>query len=821
MDKKSRKRGDKTVGPRTLRRLVSFEALFLVLALFAILVLRPPLRDNLAFLPDPATAVPAFVLLAAPGVALGGLLAGRAGLALRVALAVPLGVAAFGLPALAALALKTSFAAYLAAGRWVVTLSLVVLLYLALRKLITGRAPEQASGQVSGWWDLLLWVPFAGLTGVLAALSAVTFHEPNTDVWTYIRFVEEFSGSPALNASVEGFSRTTLGGWFLVQAALSEVSGVQPVTLTLSYLAPFLVVAAVLAFYGTARVLFENESAALFVGCLYALFLLVSLDGTIFSTGGEFVGRITEDKFVARFIFLPPALAAAVLFVRDKKLRYLALFGLLCAGVLSVHPVGLVIIGIPVAGFGLVHLALNLRSLRDWLAVFGLWASGLLVALPLAGYLLVTDSRFISRLSNTAPAVAEFRVRVWEYGDRLLALGDGSYIMHPALLLEPLVFAGYAVGVPFLVWKSWRTVAARLLLGTLLLTPAVVYIPPVSSFIGEVIGPWTLWRLAWPIPLAAALTVAWAAWEALAYVRRKLGEIRSSRFAVNPAKFAAALLPLSAVVLLAAATLPAVSTGVRAVDTPAEVPWGATTCSDPVFPFLAQELEASGGIMAQDRENSCIAAYSDGLQVLSYRDEALNVQAALGREEADSPQGRGVVERFFDSPLITRQKIGVLESRGVDYILLPVNSPLNPALGGLPGITALDNPGNRYNLFRVDRDELSVKPPTATRQAGLYLEQRTDGSRERPLPTSKSLEDACTRRTSTSAHRPSQRLPPATAPPASRHHLPKSPRLRPSLPKAPPLLPHRRRPHLCRRPRRRPEPPQRRRPALSAQRRPR
>ncbi len=718
----TRTKESETRGPWILHRLASFETLFLLFALLAAFALRPSARVTES-LPPALAAAAAFVLLITPGVALGGLLAGKAGLALRAALAVPLGITAFGLPALAALALNTSFAAYVAVGRWVVVVSLVVLLCLALWRAVAGRTPEQTlertpeRGAAPGRWDLLLWTPFAGLAGVLAAVSAVMVHEPNTDLWTYLRFIEEFSGSAALNGSVEGFSRTTLGGWFLVQAALSGVSGVEPVPLTLDYLTPFLVVAAVLAFYGTARVLFEKNSAALFAGCLYALFLLVSLDGTIFSTGGEFVGRITEDKFAARFLFLPPALAAAVLFARERRLGYLALFSLLCAGVLSVHPVGLVVIGIPVAGFGLVHLALNLRRFRAWLVVFGLWAAGLAVVAPLGGYLLATDSKFLSRLNDTPPALVDFRVRVWEYEHRLLALGDGSYIMHPALLLEPLVLAGYAVGVPFLVWKSWRSVTARLLLGTLILTPALIYIPPVSSFIGEIIGPWTLWRLAWPIPLAAALTVAWVAWEVLDYARRRLLESRMAG-AADPVRFAAGLLPLAAVVVLAAAALPAVSTAVRSVETPDEVAWDATSCSDPVFPFL-EDIGASGGIMAQDGENSCIAAYSDDLRVLSYRTGDLNAQASLSRRDIDGSQGGGVVENFFGSSSITRPIVQALEGHNVAYALLPVNSPLNPALGGLPGVTTLDNPGNRYQLYKVDREELYVTP---TVQANTYLE---------------------------------------------------------------------------------------------------
>ncbi len=63
-------------------------------------------------------------------------------------------------------------------------------------------------------------------------------------------------------------------------------------------------------------VLTASLTAALLSG---SLFFLIHLEPSIFTFGGEFISRIVEDKFVARFLFLPVALALAVAFVESRK----------------------------------------------------------------------------------------------------------------------------------------------------------------------------------------------------------------------------------------------------------------------------------------------------------------------------------------------------------------------------------------------------------------------------------------------------------------------------------------------------------------------
>ena len=89
-----------------------------------------------------------------------------------------------------------------------------------------------------------------------------------------------------------GVSRVAINGWLLEQAAKIRVSGIDTIDLVLRYFAPMLVVEAMLALYALARVLFERETAALFVACVCALFFLVNLSNSLLTFGGWFVGRV-------------------------------------------------------------------------------------------------------------------------------------------------------------------------------------------------------------------------------------------------------------------------------------------------------------------------------------------------------------------------------------------------------------------------------------------------------------------------------------------------------------------------------------------------
>jgi Family of unknown function (DUF6077) len=562
----------------------------------------------------------------------------------------------------------------------------------------------------------IMWVPFALLVGAMAYVARTTAPSVFGDLWIYLSWVREYLGGDKL-ASVEpffgsdvGLSRAKINGWLLEQAAVSRVSGIDPVDLVFSYLNPALVIMAFLGFFALARILFRSERAALLSGCLYALFFFVHLSQSRISWGGEFVQRLPEDKLVAKFLFLPLALACAYAFLEGGKKRYFFGFAFLCSAVMAVHPIGLAIVGLSMAGFAILHLAAVPRSREAWASISAMGLAGVtIIAVPAAIVSLFTDEPLSTVLADSDinsgdPDVLRNMIFVSPERNRIYELADGSYIMHPSLLLDPVIAAAFLIGIPFLLWRLRSNLAARLLLGTLYVTMVVVYVPPITTFLGDnVVLPGQIWRLAWPIQLAAVLTLGWLTWTVIGYATGWL-----QRFV--PARLVASALPVLLVVALTIAAVPQARVGMESIAKHRESSREAGYYpSDPIFPWFRDEIHSPVVVLAPDLQSARIPAYSADANVVSRRGSlVLRVLPELEERapgQIEVPQGSLDVKHFFyDSTLEERMEI--LRRNEVDYVMFPEESVLIDSLTEQPGFTPVDTPGERYVLFAVDRSKL-------------------------------------------------------------------------------------------------------------------
>lgn len=561
----------------------------------------------------------------------------------------------------------------------------------------------------------LLWVPFLLSSAILAFASRARIPGFYNDWWVYAAYVRELMSTHDVGryepyfGTETGISRLKINGWLLEQAAFSRLSGIDSVDLMLHYLSPTVVLVSLLAVYALVRVLLKSETAALLIGTLYAVFLLITLRSPLFDFGNEFVTRIMDDKLTARYAFLPVALAVAVVYLKSRELRYLALFAFLCWAMMAVHPVGLAITGISMAGFSLFYLAFNWRKRGAWFRIGGLGLAGASALLGPALFVLALGESFTNVLKDADinsgdPDVLANMVFVRPERKRILELADGSYIMHPSLLMEPLVLAAFFLGVPFLIRRLKSTQAARMLLGMLLAALAVCYVPPIATFFGDnVIVPGQLWRLAWPIPLAAFLIVGWMAWEAVHRSEMFLEGVRMPRRV-------AGLLPLALLAAAMAVATPSAAAGVEKVYQANRIAHNGGSCFDPILTWMRDNITEPSVVLGPDAFNTCIPAYSAQANVVSFRGGlVLGVLPALERRapgQIEVPQSAFDVSRFFAGQLTVAEAIHILRHYEVDYVLVPADSPLNGPLESLSGIAAMDTPGERYNLYSVNRGKL-------------------------------------------------------------------------------------------------------------------
>lgn len=710
-----------------MRKLRLFELVVVVSCLLALVVLGP-LRSFVV--PFPAVAFAgALTLFVAPGALLARWFARELfpGPAL-VPAALALGLGVYGIPGIPALLMHASLELYLAVCGVVLALFLVAAAILAWRPESDDR--ERVEDAPGSRWYGWLWAPFVLLGGGLVFLTGVEVPWVDGDTWNYLAWVRDHLEAGRLVVydpyfgDETGVTRVFINGFLLEQAALSKISGIDPVTLALRYLSPTLAAGSLLAFYALGRRLF-GSGPALLAGSLYALFLLVNLGGEPPLFGLEFLGRVIQDKGVARFLFLPVALSFAVGYLEERKLRYLLLFGFMCWASVTVHPAGLAVIGLSAAGFGLLHVAVNLRR-PAWLSAWtGATALGLallsILAVP-AVYVLVTGRSLSSALysadiGDSDPVVLANQVFVREEWLNILVLDNGSYIMHPSLVLDPAIAAAYVLGVPFLLLMLWRrrgrptgrpadgstggSIAAQLLLGMLLVAAVVSYVPPVATFLGDkVVAPGQLHRLSWPIPLAAFLTLGWMLWTAIRWAAGKLG-------------LGAWGVPLAALILVSALTAAAAP---RAVPAMTEIygykdlyPQGPGARLDPIFRWMDRNITEPTVILAPDTDNIAIPAYVPEATVVSFRgDPVLDNLEDLERvsgTEIEVPQGALDVREFYDAATPERRR-EILRRYDVGYVLVPANNLLWQSLAEMPGLTRLETPGGRYVLFEVDRSAL-------------------------------------------------------------------------------------------------------------------
>jgi hypothetical protein len=493
----------------------------------------------------------------------------------------------------------------------------------------------------------------------------------------------------------------------LEQAALSRVSGLDPIELVLRYLTPTLVVVALLAVYALAQTLLKSERGAVLCATVYALFHVVFMEPSVHNVGVELAVRIPEDKHAARFLVLPVALLSAALFVEGRGLRYLGLFAFLCWTTIAVHPSVLPALGLCMLGFGLAHVAANPRRRAAWTGMaalaLALWSVALGPLLLLLAGTSPAAGLYSADINATPPEVLEHTVFITESWRHIHEFADGSYVMHPWLLLNPVMLAAYALGVPFLLWRARGSPAAQLLLGGLAVTTVAVYVPPVATFVGErLIVPGLLWRLAWPIPLLGLLTVGWMAWEALGHAE---GRLKGTR--------AGWALPLVLVATLTALTVPPAVAEAAGLYREYEVARTADYDPDPIFPWIRENLREPGVLLARDSVNNVVPAYSTSLDVVSQRGEGM----IRDREELERRAGSDIgiprryldVHAFFFGPTLDAEAHEILRRYGTDYLMVYAGGPLDRRLKTLQGFSAVeDAPRERYTLYAVDLGRLGA-----------------------------------------------------------------------------------------------------------------
>jgi hypothetical protein len=226
----------------------------------------------------------------------------------------------------------------------------------------------------------------------------------------------------------------------------------------------------------------------------------------------------------------------------------------------------------------------------------------------------------------------------------------------------------------------------------LLLVTVVCYVPPIATFFGnEIVVPGQLWRLAWLLPLAAVLTVGWMGWEATLRARKGLNSLRI------PSQITA-FVPLVLLGVVMAVATPASIAAAEDVHEP--------TCFAPVFSWIRDNITNPSVVLAPDRQNTCIPAYSAKANVVSVRGSQVfdHLQALARRagRKIEVPR-RALDQRRFFWGATPQERWQILRHYNLDYVMAYARGPTDKELRHLPGLSAVNVPGEYFDLFKVEQ----------------------------------------------------------------------------------------------------------------------
>ncbi len=301
--------------------------------------------------------------------------------------------------------------------------------------------------------------------------------------------------------------RNELIVWAYQGILVAKVAGASPLQLFMNS-RPILIILAFLSMFVFLHYFFRDRHLALYLLTLWAIFLLSTT--RVEGMGSDLITRIMQDKFVGWFVIVPIILVFMLWFLRSQRWRYLLVFGLGAFGAALLHPITLTQVLILGGSFGLLYLAFE-RSRRTWRALVLLaFVLALCLVIPAIQYLRYKQPMPVE-LAGLEDAIEFGRISMAVNRHRLWLLDGNAFILHPSIVLQPVILLGYLL-LPLLAFRLGKSNVARLIVGSMIALALLLYVPPLAALLGLFVTPYLLWRLAWPMSALSVLTIGWVAW---------------------------------------------------------------------------------------------------------------------------------------------------------------------------------------------------------------------------------------------------------------------------------------------------------------------
>ena len=524
---------------------------------------------------------------------------------------------------------------------------------------------------------------------VAVSLALLTLATPRDyDDWFYLAYMRDYLAGGQLGVEDAIFGtgpaplRARLGGaWWVVEAILSDASGIDPIRCHQAFLPLLVLPFAVFALFTLARQVFRSCEGVLFGTCFQMLFYLSSAF-PYRSAGWMVFCRIAQDKAVSCFVVVPVVTALAVRMIKrsgnhcgDPGRHLIKVYWFALITSILVHGMGPLWCGLFVVPFASVEL---FRS-QSWSSIRRV---GRLVLPIIVFGILMVPARSAVRDFVIAPekepvAVSgvfsniylpgmEFPYPEETHNPTVWILDKGTHILNPLHITRyPLAIAGVVLALG-LVCRARASASSRFLLCGTLAVLLAGYTP-----IGFRMLAWSLtrklvfrvtWILPWGMIIAFFLfrsglrrLVIWAVLMGIA-----LGLARG-----NPQNYVKSLAAM------------------RARNRP------STETMD-MFEFLSTEPSPQGVILASEETGRMIAGFLPHAYPVSFREFG-----PVGRERLRAL----VLQQRIDETFLRS-----LSHYDVRYILIEQRMPLAEALTRAEPDFVLKHMNARYCLWWVPPD---------------------------------------------------------------------------------------------------------------------
>lgn len=354
--------------------------------------------------------------------------------------------------------------------------------------------------KINHWQTLLLLIPIVAVFYFASITNPPLIHD---DAFTYNAFLFYFQNAPVWDFNFpDALNRFTIARfwiayWPLVEAMISDLSGVDGLLITGTFLPPLLAVFSFMGIYSLAVTLGLPRLIA-GTAVLAQGFSLMRLSEAN-QPGFLFFQRLTEDKVTAAFVISLALIILSVEYFEKPTLRNFLMAWAVAWAMVFTHPVQFGMTCMVIGVYGL-YLLINKHTRLKYI----LYISALAMIVMIPYLFRFIGGAYADTLSFSMQDVQENNEEVRLSEGRVDVIEGTNYYGISTQQTVGLPYEISFIAVLVSLFYFWKNKTARYVLSAFFILGFAVF-PYTGWIIGTFTTPFQLWRLTWQTPFGIAI----------------------------------------------------------------------------------------------------------------------------------------------------------------------------------------------------------------------------------------------------------------------------------------------------------------------------